>query len=107
MTYISEEQRKRARQLAAAKGRRKAKVDALTYYSGGLPCCKICKVTDLAILCIDHINNDGAKKRKGIQRSGMSLYYALRKQGYPQGYQVLCYNCNARKENERVAILEY
>jgi len=41
---------------------------------------------------IDHVNGGGNTHRKEV---GKTVYRWLRKQGYPEGYRVLCDNCNA------------
>lgn len=38
---------------------------------------------------------------KGHQGQTYSLYYKLKREGFPPGYQVLCRNCNWIKESER------
>jgi hypothetical protein len=49
-------------------------------------------------LTIDHIHDDGAEKRRTVEPgTGISLYRWLRKNSYPSGYQVLCFNCNQAK----------
>jgi len=69
------------------------------HYSGGIPKCVHCPETDITVLCIDHINNDGYEHRKTIG-GGSQIYRWLKRHNYPTGYQVLCHNCNARKEFE-------
>lgn len=65
--------------------------------------CKCCGESGEPFLTIDHENGGGAAHRKGIlgegQRAGAtnSLYLWLRRQGYPEGFQVLCWNCNVAK----------
>ena len=61
--------------------------------------CACCGETEPAFLSIDHINNDGAEmKRNGeYGKSGTSFYQYLRKNSFPEGYQVLCMNCNVGK----------
>lgn len=105
MSYGNTERSKELKRATTVRGRQKVKMDVLNHYSNGNLCCAFCGASDLAVLCLDHINNDGAKRRKGVQRGGVPLYYSLRKQSYPLGLQVLCYNCNAKKENERVSQL--
>lgn len=61
--------------------------------------CACCGETTLMFLTIDHINNDGKKHRLEITNGkyparSSSLYYWLRNNNYPEGYQVLCFNCN-------------
>ncbi len=55
--------------------------------------------TDIDCLTIDHINNDGAKHRKEIGQS--KIYIWLKTHKYPTGYQVLCMNCQFKKERKR------
>ena len=61
--------------------------------------CVCCDETEYKFLCLDHINNDGNEDRKKnpSHATGRSLYARLRNAGYPEGYQILCYNCNMGK----------
>jgi hypothetical protein len=61
--------------------------------------CNCCGETEPMFLSIDHINNDGAAERKsGKYKGGGSAFYNwLRKTGFPEGYQVLCMNCQVGK----------
>lgn len=80
------------------------KHQVMEYYSNGKPICSLCGFSDIRALCIDHINNDGAEHRRrvcGNSRNGggtSSTYFWLRKNGFPDGFQVLCFNCNQIKE---------
>jgi len=57
--------------------------------------CVCCGETNTHFLTIDHVNNDGARHRKEI---GCSKTYSwLLKNNFPDGFQVLCYNCNFGK----------
>lgn len=44
-------------------------------------------------LSIDHINNDGADHYRR-DPSAVSLTKWLLKHGFPEGFRILCYNCN-------------
>lgn len=97
-------QRYRPRKLAKQREyRQRAKLEALTHYSiVEYPICALCGITDMDILCLDHINNDGSKQR--AERGdplGKNLYYYLKKKGFPDGFQVLCFNCNMKKRMMR------
>lgn len=53
------------------------------------------------MLTLDHIYGDGAAHRKMLRGGkgdagggGNKTYHWLKKQGYPSGYRVLCFNCN-------------
>ncbi|MBA3240596.1 MAG: hypothetical protein H0T60_05145 [Acidobacteria bacterium] len=57
--------------------------------------CACCRESRLEFLAIDHINGGGNQHRKVLKiSSGSDFYRYLIKQGFPQGYQVLCHNCN-------------
>jgi hypothetical protein len=57
------------------------------------PHCKCCSETDYVVLTIDHINGGGNEHARKIGR-GSSLYRWLRRNKNPEGFRVLCSNCN-------------
>jgi hypothetical protein len=59
--------------------------------------CTCCGETTYEFLAIDHINNNGAKHRKEIGLGGSRIYRWLKDNNYPDGFQVLCHNCNQAK----------
>ena len=60
--------------------------------------CTCCGETIPEFLTIDHINGDGAKHRKELRlRGGAPFYTWLKKNNFPKGYQILCWNCNLGK----------
>jgi len=61
--------------------------------------CQSCGEARLEFLCIDHINNEGVQHRKTFNNNGCGehLYRWLKKNNYPEGFQVLCHNCNLYK----------
>lgn len=72
------------------------KLRVLNHYSDGQCICKKCDFADPRALCIDHIKGDGAEHRREIGR-GIAVYTWLERNGYPEGFQVLCLNCNHLK----------
>ena len=76
--------------------KQKVRFKVLSHYSNGVPKCKCCGETHLEFLTIDHIHNNGAEERKTIG-SGQGFYYWIIKNNYPEGLQILCYNCNCAK----------
>jgi hypothetical protein len=56
--------------------------------------CAICKEHRLWFLTIDHINNDGAQHRKKLKSN---IYKWIIKNKYPEGFQILCWDCNWEK----------
>ncbi len=63
--------------------------------------CTCCGETEKLFLTIDHIENNGAEQRKNgdYKRSSASFYRWLKKNNFPVGYQVLCFNCNIGKHH--------
>ncbi|MGW1617278.1 hypothetical protein ACWCQZ_49875 [Streptomyces sp. NPDC002285] len=79
-----------ARVLAA---RRRQRAEALAAYSKTPePSCVCCGVIGSAFLAIDHINGGGRQHR--LETGGGGFYTWLRRNGYPEGFRILCHNCN-------------
>ena len=72
----------------------KKKLDILSHYSNGAIKCGHCGFEDIRALSIDHIDGGGAPHRK---MTGNDIYGWLKRNGYPEGYQVLCMNCQLIK----------
>jgi len=72
------------------------KLRVIAHYSEGRLVCVRCGEDDMACLTIDHINGGGAQHRKVV---GSHFYAWLIKQGFPEGYQVLCMNCQFKKQH--------
>jgi len=86
-----EEYRKKMREYARAY-RRRRKYLVLSCYSLGQPACATCGEGRIACLTIDHINGGGRRHRQSVGE-GTPFYNWLRDNNYPDGYQVLCMNC--------------
>lgn len=87
--------------------RKRIRLEALTYYSGGTPKCSCCGDTHLIFLTMNHVGGDGAEHRRtefgssgepGGRNGGYGgshmLWTWLKRNGYPDGFEVLCFNCN-------------
>lgn len=59
--------------------------------------CQCCGESVAVFLAIDHINGGGTKERREFGRASGQLYYWLRKNNWPAGFQTLCHNCNWAK----------
>ena len=96
---------KDARHAERKRSYEKVKLDVFSHYSkkisgSNVPCCAFCKETEFLFLTIDHIHGrKTAKEKRGVMKSD-ELYRKLRRE-WPNGYQVLCYNCNMIKEKSR------
>ena len=85
------------------KSLRKLKREVMDAYGGA---CSCCGETELAFLTIDHVNGDGAEHRRQLAaevgsswgQAGAPTYRWLRKNGFPEGFQVMCANCNCGKQ---------
>ena len=76
--------------------RLKLKVDTINAYGGK---CIGCKETSPLFLTLDHINNNGNVDL--LKSKGTGFYNNLKLLGFPGKdiqLQLLCHNCNARKE---------
>lgn len=70
----------------------KRKIEVLSYYcKGNSPECACCSERKHEFLTIDHINGGGGKHLKQINGH---ITAWLKKNNYPDGYRVLCLNCN-------------
>lgn len=65
--------------------------DLMLYAYGGA--CACCGENEPVFLTLDHIIPIKSRKRP----SSHQMYMQLRKEGWPKGYQILCYNCNHAK----------
>lgn len=61
--------------------------------------CSCCGETNIEFLTIDHINGGGNKHKRDIKKN---IYRWLKHNNYPDGFQVLCYNCNLGKNRYNV-----
>lgn len=66
--------------------------------------CKCCRECNEEFLTLDHVNDDGFKDKNpnGDKKSGKELYLLVKKQGFPDKYQILCQNCNWGKKIKKI-----
>jgi hypothetical protein len=70
--------------------RAEMKAEVLAHYDGRCDCCG---ETEILFLTIDHINGNGWEHRRMIGKTDMWKW--LYHNDYPDGFRILCYNCNA------------
>ena len=80
----------------------KLKMGVLGHYSHNTFMCAHCDHGDLDVLTIDHINGGGRQHVLQLRRDGTFLYRWLKNNNYPDGFQVLCANCNLKKHKEGI-----
>ncbi len=87
------------RMLKNRENRLRIKAEVFAAYGGSV--CACCGLKGIDFLTLDHIHNNGAEEREKLMGSrsiaGLSFYRKLKKLGFPDGYQVLCFNCNCGK----------
>ena len=79
------------------------KVQVLSFYGNNstLHCCwPECAETDIDVLTLDHVANDGYKDRNG-NKGASKLYARLIREQFPAGFQTLCANHQLKKEIKR------
>lgn len=75
--------------------RQKARLEALAHYGG---VCACCAESEPMFLAFDHVDGNGNQHRKLNKitgGNGMAVW--LKRHGFPDGFQVLCANCNIGK----------
>lgn len=80
--------------IAAQKTQQKYKELIFNKYSNGTNECECCKEKTKAFLSIDHIKGGGNKHLKSLNLKGNKFYIWLKKNNFPEGYRILCMNCN-------------
>jgi hypothetical protein len=87
-TQLRREKDKETNRQRGKKRRARNKLLAIEHYGG---CCKACGETRASFLNIDHVIEIGDKNRE--QGAHSTVAYVV-KNGFPPGFQVLCWNCN-------------
>ena len=70
--------------------RHKHRITVFNYYGNKCACCG---ESELYFLTIDHINGGGRKHKQQIKQG--DIYKWLVNNGFPPGFQLLCFNCNS------------
>mgnify|MGYP001342050660 CR=1 FL=1 len=85
----------------ARKNYYKLKNEVFTKYSGNKkPHCACCEYDELDGLTIDHI--DGRQEGICLDEEADKLWRCLKRNKFPKGFQVLCFNCNSAKSDKGI-----
>jgi hypothetical protein len=75
--------------------KRENRLRILQHYGGSPPVCACCGEAHYEFLCIDHIGGGGNQHRARIRStSGANFQSWLLRNNFPDGFRVLCHNCN-------------
>ena len=82
----------------------KNKQVVLAHYCHNEIRCQICGFSDMRALTIDHLAGGGCQHRRELRGGGPGFYRWLKQRNFPDGYQVLCMNCQfiKRIENQEI-----
>ena len=72
----------------------KNRLEVLEHYGGVPPKCKCCGEEEVKFLSIDHIDGGGKEHRA---KTGSNYIAWFKKNNFPNGFQILCHNCNLAK----------
>lgn len=75
---------------------RKKKLEVFARYGGACACCG---EATIEFLTIDHKLNNGNAERRAYKSQTWKIAI---KRGFPNDYQILCYNCNNAKANHGI-----
>lgn len=79
-------------------------LEVVAHYTKNRMTCESCNEDDMVVLSVNHINGNGTRHRKAIGFGGIKFYRWLIKNNYPEGYNILCMNCQFK---HRYKILQY
>ncbi len=71
------------------------KLGVFKHYSNNeKPSCDCCGESEIKFLCLDHIGGGGSAHRRELNGNGRAIYGWIIKNNFPDGFRVLCANCN-------------
>jgi hypothetical protein len=86
------------RATAVRQSTEKTKILVLSHYGpNGVLQCNRCDCSDLRALTIDHVEGGGGEHRKELRKN---VWFWLKKNEFPEGYQTLCFNHQRIKQFE-------
>lgn len=98
LSKIREAARLDAPKMRAKNARHRVALKQEVYAAYGGFVCACCGETEPKFLCLDHVENDGARHRKEMGGGGDRILRWLKRNGFPRGFRVVCANCNQGKQ---------
>jgi hypothetical protein len=87
--------------VRAREYKKKLKYKVFSYYSNNYLQCNRCGLIGIDNLTLDHINGYGTRHRKATSKTAGHIFYNwIIKNNYPNGFQLLCWNCQLIKRDE-------
>lgn len=84
---------KRQQRIRDVRRKERLRKLVLEHYGGSPPKCACCGETEIRFLTVDHINPTHKPDRKGKRKRGVNYGWIV-KNDFPEGFQILCFNCN-------------
>lgn len=75
--------------------RQRLRLEAINYYSKGKNCCSCCGEDEIKFLTMDHSDGGGKEHRRKLGKTPIVVW--LKKNDFPSGFEILCFNCNCAK----------
>ena len=103
--YLYEYDRKPERKAKRRQDTKDLKLEVYSVYSkrqsnSEIPCCRCCgENTDIRFLAVDHIDGRANLPKKEQKLYAEKITSWLKRNHYPEGFQILCHNCNSAKGN--------
>ncbi len=93
---LNPEEKRLKRNRSAKEYAIRTKLLVMNHYSEGKLECSCCKENNYLFLTIDHINGGGnIHRKKECHRGSHQTYQWIKNNSFPEGFQVLCWNCNS------------
>lgn len=89
---INNPDKEEARRAASRRQREECKQKVLDHYG---PKCSCCGESNPLFLTVEHLNGGGRKHRRSMGTQTINVW--LVNNGLPEGFTILCYNCNCGK----------
>jgi hypothetical protein len=101
--YVQRPERRKQKREHGLEVHTRLKLDVFLVYSkrhsnSNIPCCRCCgENTSIKFLSVDHIDGRKHLPQEEQKLGGKGMVFWLKRNNYPDGFQILCFNCNMTK----------